>query len=808
MSKDTKIMSSRRTFMKMAAATGVATCLESSAFGTRFPSGSVMDKKTVATGTHWGPIEAEVTGGVLTGVKPASADMWPTPMISALVDRVYAKDRIKYPMVREGFLKHGHKSDKSMRGKDKFVRVSWEKAIELAANELKRVKKSYGNEALYAGRTGWRSVGRLNSAPITLRRMLNLFGGYSENTGNPSIGCIMRIAPHVSGDMEAKSRQTAWPTILEHTDTVVLLGANLLKNNQIDHHPIAHYSLNAVKELKAKNKKIISIDPRKSDVTEYLNADWLAIRPNTDVALMLGVAYTLYKENLYDKAFLDKYTVGFDKFLPYLLGKSDGVPKTPEWASKITTIDAQTIKDLAKQMASGRTMIMSGWSVQRGDHGEQPIWMVITLAAMLGQIGLPGGGYGFSYHRASGGSPKADAPSLPGLSAGKNPVKSHIPTFHGLSEALLNPGKIIDYDGKKVKFPNIKLMWWAAGNPMSDQQDRNKQIKSWRKLETVIINEMFWTQTAKFADIVFPITTTFERNDIDFLGTSKGDFFAMKKVIEPLYEAKSDYEVFTEVAKKLGFEKKYTEGRSEMDWIKHFYSIAQKQAKFKKISMPSFDEFWEKGVVAFPVSEKSKKWVMHSKFRANPLGTPSGKFEIYSNTIEKFKYDDCPPHPTWLEPVEWLGDKEQTKEYPFHMVSPHPQYRLHTMLDNTWLRRLYEVKQREPMWINPKDAKRIGIKDGDVVMVHNARGKLLAGAVVTDKIREHVIMIQEGVRYDPDKPGEIGAMCKHGNPNLVTSDKGTSKLAQSIITNTVLVNVSKYTEPLPKITAFDVPEGA
>jgi len=811
MSREKGVSPSRRTFLKVAAATGAASYFAPMAFGKRLPSGPVLNMKDVPTATHWGSIRADVRGGEFTKVE-AFKDEFPIPMTQALADRVNAQNRIKYPMVRESFLKHGHKSNRSLRGRDRFVRVSWEKAIELVANELKRVKKSYGNEAIFAGSVDWHSVGKLHAAPTLLRRMLNQFGGFTDDTGDFSVQAAMTILPHVTGNIEVYDKQTAWPTIIEHSDTVILWAADLLKNNQIGWNPPDHYAYNAIKELKAKGKKIISIDPRMTDAAEYLGADWIAIRPNTDVAMMLAIAYTLYKENLYDKKFLEKYTVGFDKFIDYVLGKKDGVAKTPQWAAKITEIDAKTIKDLAKQMAKGRTMIMSGWALQRQDHGEQAPWMIVTLAAMLGQIGLPGGGFGFSYHYASGGAPEANAPSLPGISSGDNPVKTEIPFAHALSDLFLNPGKTIDFNGEKIKYPDIKLVWWAGGNPMSHQMDRNRQIIAWRKPETIIINEIFWTSTAKYADIVLPVTTTFERNDIEVASEYTNRYIlAMKKVVDPLYEAKSDYDIFTLVAKKLGFEKKYTEGRSEMDWIKHFYSIAQKQAKIKKLPMPSFDEFWEKGFVEFPVPEEAKKWVRYGDFRENPLknplGTPSGKIEIYSNTIAKFKYDDCLPHPAWFEPAEWLGDKKLAKKYPFHLVSSHPKFRLHSQLDNTWLRSFYEVNKREPMWIHPNDAKKLGIKDNDIVMVHNHRGKLLAGAVLTKRVREGVICVHEGAWYDPDKPGEVGAMCKHGNVNLVTLDKGTSKLAQGNIANTVLVNVSKYGKKPPKVTAFDVPFG-
>jgi len=211
------------------------------------------------------------------------------------------------------------------------------------------------------------------------------------------------------------------------------------------------------------------------------------------------------------------------------------------------------------------------------------------------------------------------------------------------------------------------------------------------------------------------------------------------------------------------------------------------------------------------VPEDAKAYTRFSDYRADPianaLGTPSGKIEIYSLEIEKYAYDDCPAHPTWMEPIEWLGSEKAVK-HPLHIVSPHPKYRLHSQMDNTWLRETYEVAGREPMWINTEDAKARGIVDGDVVRIFNDRGASLAGAVVTDRIRQGVVMLQEGAWYDPDQPGEIGALCKHGNINTLTIDKGTSKLAQGNIANTALVEVEKYAQVPPVVTAFGIPAGA
>lgn len=800
-----------------------------SAVGPWAVSEPILNQSTAFATSHWGAFYADVEGQRITRIRPFKKDTFPSPSVQSLADRTYARDRIQYPMVRESFLKHGANSDTAQRGAEGFVRVSWDKAIDLVASELQRVKKEHGNLGIYAGSYGWKSPGHVNSTTTLLHRMLSGFGGYVDLIGDYSTGASQVIMPYVVGSLAVYEQQTAWPVVLKHTDTVVLWGVDPLVTNQIDWLTPDHYAYETFKKLKNNRRiKVIAINPAKVDSVEYLGAKWIAPRPNTDVALMLGIAHELHKQGLVDKKFLQRYTVGFDPFEAYLLGKSDGQPKTAEWASSISGVDKAAIADLAKTFAQGRTMLMSGWGIQRQDHGEQVHWMLVTLAAMLGQIGLPGGGFGLSYHYCSGGAPTAHAPQLGGISgsigmagaAGEKSHKRHTNAawlHHGsaavpvarFSDLFLNPGKTIDFNGKKITYPDIRLVYWTGGNPFSHQEQRNRLIEAWRRPETIIVQDSFWTATAKFADIVLPATTTLERNDISSGGFYSNRFiFAMQKVVDPLFEARDDYTIFKDISDRLGFGDKFTENRSAMDWVKHLYDEAHKQAKTMKIDMPDFEGFWKKGYVEFKVPHDAENYVTYAEFRKNPmmnpLGTASGRIQIFSKEVAKYKYDDCPPHPTWLEPAEWLGSPK-AKEYPLHLLSPHPKDRLHSQLDNTWIREWYEIHGREPIWINSDDAKSRGIKDGDVVRVFNDRGEVLAGALVTSRVMPGVVRMHEGGWYDPQRRGEKGSLGKHGDVNILTLDKGTSKLAQGNIANTALVQVEKLQGKLPRITAFAPP---
>ncbi len=779
------------------------------------PPGAVAaaEAQTVLTATHWGMVSAVTSGGAFTKSVAFNKDPAPTRMIEAFPELISSPTRIAHPMVRKGFLKDGAAGDTSERGTDQFVQVTWTEALDLVASELRRVKTKYGNAAFFPGTADWQSVGLLHNAGTLTRRMLGLHGGFTDDTGDPSIAAAMVILPHVVGGLEVYDQQTAWPMILEHANTVVLWGCDILKNNQIGTHPADHYAYGAMKQLREKVEtgKIaaISIDPRITDTAHYLGAQWIAPRPNTDTALMLAIMHTLYVEKSYDAAFIAKYTFGFERFVPYLLGTADGRPKTPQWAEAITGMPAADILALARKLAHGRTMLIAGYAIQRADHGEQPYWGLVTLAAMLGQIGLPGGGFGLSYHYDNGGSLTATAPGIVGIAAGDNPSKSVLP-FERVADMLLQPGTQVDYNGKKITYPNIKMIYWAGGNPLTHLWQTNKVIEAWRRPETIVVADPFWTATARFADIVLPVTTTFERNDIELCGAYSQKFFvAMKKAVEPAGESRSDYDIMTGLASRLGFKDKFTTNKTEMEWLRSFYVQAQKAAKPLHVTMPSFDAFWKAGYVEFPIPADAQDYVKHADFRANPvknaLGTPSGKIEIYSPTIAGFKYDDCPPHVSWIAPTEWLGSAK-AKTYPLHIVSPHPNSRLHSQLDNTTIRSWYEIGAREPIWINPGDAKGRGIANGDVVRVFNDRGAVLAGALVTPRVRAGVVMIQEGAWYDPDEPGKVGALCKHGLINVLTLDKGTSKLAQGNIANTALVQVERYKEAAPPITAFTPPQ--
>jgi len=765
----------------------------------------MADKSEFMTGGHWGVFRLRVENNKGVATTPLASDPDPTPLIESSV-AANEEARIQTPMIRKGWLEHGPEGTGAGRGADPFVPVSWEAALDLLAKELLRVRDGFGPEAIYAGSYGWASAGRFNRAQGSLKRFLAMFGGFTNSVGNYSNGAANLLMPYILGSGQAVNGPlTSWASIVDHTDTLLCFGGVPLKNTQINHGGLPeHDDRGWQKKISEAGVKIVYAGPLKDDVAGLAGADWLAIRPNTDTALMLGLAHTLVAEGLHDVEFLDKYCTGFDRFLPYLTGETDGQPKDADWAAAICEMDANRIRALARQLAGGRTMFTACWSLQRADHGEQPFWMAVTLAAMLGQIGLPGGGVGFGYGCLGGiGTPRARAVT-PNLPVPSNPIKEFIPVAR-ITDMLLNPGGTYDYNGETRTYPDTHLIYWGGGNPFHHHQDINRLLEGWRRVDTVVVHEPWWTSCARHADIVLPSTTTLERNDIG-VASVPAMLFAMEKAIEPPGEAMNDFEIFAALADRLGFADDYSEGRDEMGWLRHLYDVARQANAQNGIEMPSFDDFWEQGYYEFPRPEKPV--VLLESFRNDPEGKPlrteSGKIEIFSEKIDSFGYDDCPGHATWLEPAEWLGS-EKTARYPLHLVSNQPRTRLHGQLDSGPVSRDSKIRGREPVWINPEDATARGLSDGDIVRLFNDRGACLAGVYVTDDVRPGVVQLPTGAWYDPLEPGVPGTLDKHGNPNMLTLDKGTSKLAQAPAAQTALVEVERFDGDLPAITVFDQP---
>ncbi|ECE5742114.1 trimethylamine-N-oxide reductase TorA [Salmonella enterica subsp. salamae] len=818
-----EINASRRRFLTAMLAVGAVSALAPSPLIKKAWAAGENPEQWIQSGSHFGAFEAKVMNGEWVATRPFKHDKYPCDMLNAVREVVYNPSRVRYPMVRLDWLRQREKSDRRQRGDNRFVRVSWDRALDLFYEELERVQKTYGSSGVFTGLADWQMVGKYHKAGGAMDRGLGLHGSYVTTVGDYSAAAAQVILPHVIGSLEVYEQQTSLPLVIEHSQTIVLWGCDPIKNLQIeflvpDHDAFGYWA--QIKEAVKQGKiRVISVDPVRSKTQNYLNCEQLSLRPQTDVALMLGVAHTLYVEKRYDVNFINDYTVGFEQFLSYLLGTTDKQPKDAQWAAEICGLSAENIRDFARVLVNGRTQFMGGWCVQRMHHGEQYPWMLVVLASMVGQIGLPGGGVGFGWHYNGGGTVTSAGPVLSGLGSIANPpAAKYKPDFRGASEhiptsrivdCLLAPGKKIAFNGETLIYPDIKMAIYSAANPFHAQQDRNRMIEAWEKLETVVVLDHQWTASCRFADIVLPVTTRFERNDIEQFGThSNKGLMALHQVVKPQFEARHDFDIFAGLCKRFDREAAYRENRDEMQWINAIYDEGVKTGAALGVTLPDFDSFWQgEGYIEYPAGQP---WVRHSEFREqpdlNPLGTPSGLIEIFSKTIAGFGYADCPGHPVWMEPFERSHSKATTK-YPLHLQSCHPDKRLHSQLcSSDAFRKTYAVAEREPLYMCEQDARERGLKAGDIARVFNDRGQVLAGVAISADYVPGVIRIHEGAWYSPQKGGKAGTLCTYGDPNVLSADVATSQLAQGPSAHTVLVEVERYQPQAPDVTGFGGPD--
>ncbi|WP_311028229.1 molybdopterin-dependent oxidoreductase [Mesorhizobium koreense] len=765
------------------------------------------------TSAHWGTYRVHASGGVPIRLSGFERDPDPSPIGDSMIDTLKGPCRIGKPMVRHGFLNRSTSDTRDMRGRDGFVEMDWDEALDLAAAELSRVRDLYGNTAIYGGSYGWASAGRFHHAQSQLRRFMNLFGGCTVSRDSYSSAAAEVILPHVVGQLSSLFvEHTSWKSIAEGAGLVVAFGGMSIRNSQVNSGTTgSHEQRGDMLAARRNGVRFVNVSPARSDVLDELDAEWLSIRPNTDLALMLGIAGWLLTEERHDQAFLDRYCTGFDRFRDYLTGKTDGIRKTPRWAAGITGISEEEIVRLARLMADTPTMVSASWSLTRQQNGEHNYWMLVVLAAMLGGIGRPGTGFSLGLGAVTSVGKHRGYLPWAALPTGKNPVESFIPVAR-IADMLLNPGAPFEYDGQHLNYPDIRLVYWAGGNPFHHHQDLNRFRQAWRKVETVIVHEPFWTPLARFADIVFPATVGLERNDLA-ASPRDGYMFASSKVSEPYGETRNDHEIFAGLAARLtpgqginsDFEQAFRGGHSESEWLGELYEESRRRGREVGHDLPDYETFLRTGI--FKLEPPARPMVMLEDFRRDPgkypLSTPSGRIEIFSATIAGFGLADNPGHPVWHSPDEWLGSS-LARRFPLHLISHQPSRRLHSQLDHGAHSRAGKIKGHEVCRMNGTEAAKRSIASGDLVRIFNDRGACIAAAEIDDRIRDGVAMIATGAWYDPDWDADP-ACCKHGNANTLTADRPTSPIAQGPSAQTCLVEVTSFDGDAPEVTAFVPP---
>lgn len=777
---------SRRSFIKLSAAVSgsiaVTGCASTVLKDSGTAAGGEDAKETIipTSGTNncggRCVITAHVKDGVITRLSTDEEPDDPkSPQIRACVrGRFYRKtwlhpDRLKYPMKRVG-----------KRGENKWEQISWDEATTLIASEIKRIGDKYGPAARYP-HYAWGYNAKIQAMDLG-KRLLSLAGGYLEFYNTYSTAQTATATPYTYGTGSTGNSQDDWA----NSKLIILWGHNPAESL---HGSLTNYYLRRAKEAGA---KIIVVDPRYSDTAVAYADQWISPLPTTDNAVMDAMAYVMITENLQDQAFLDKFCVGFDEehmpegipagqsYKSYVLGQSDSIPKTPDWAEKISRVPADVIRQLAREYAMTKpAALVQGWGPQRHAYGEQPVRGATILAAMTGNVGISGGwasGAGYCSRQV-----------IPGVPIPPNPFKGSIPCFV-YTDAIVRGTEMGAKDGVKGvgKLPsNIKLIFNLAGNALVNQHsDVNKTMEILRdesKVEFIVTSELFMTPSALMSDLVLPGTSVFERDNIS-TPWGFGDYVVYaNKVIDPLFECRNEYDWLKDVAEKLGIRDQFTEGRETMeDWTRWIADGIRKNHP----EFPSFEEFKKRGIYKWTYDKPYIAFEKQIKDPANnPFATPSGKIEIFSKLLYDMKNpEEIPAVPKYIK--AWEGPEDPLKEkYSLQCIGWHYKRRCHSNHDNNpWA----EEVSRQEMWINPKDAEAREIKAGDRAKVFNDRGTLMIPVKITPRIMPGVVAIPQGARFTPDEKG----VDQRGCINTITTHR-PSPLAKGNPQHTNLVEVVK-----------------
>jgi trimethylamine-N-oxide reductase (cytochrome c) len=790
-----------------------------------------------------------------------------SPYILAWKSLVYSPDRLLYPMKRVDFDPNGERNCQN-RGVSGYERISWDEATDIVANEIKRVKREHGPGAILNGSGSHHTWGVLGYWLSSRIRFFNSIG-FTPVVHNPDSweGWYWGAMHHWGNSIRLGAPET-YGTVedcLKECEMVVFWSSDPESTSGVYGAFEGSVRRQWLKEL---GIKLVHIDPFYNHTAALLGGKWLAPRPATGNALALAIAHVWITEDLYDKDYVAHRTVGFDKWKDYILGKEDGVPKTPEWQEGESGIPAKDVRALAREWGSKKTYLAAGGlqgfgSACRCATGNEWARSMVCLMAMQG-LGKPGVNMGCMQQ----GTPVDTSFFFPGYAEGglsgdtegtamvinmyqrmpqlptSNPVTQRVPRLK-IPEAILD-GKTSGYptDGKTIErqflefgYPApgnapIKMYYKYGGSHFGTMSETNRYVKMYRSdnLEFAVNQSIWFEGEAKFADILLPACTSFERWDISEFANCSGYIMhsftqcnhrvavMQHKCIEPLGESKSDFQIFLELSKKLGLAAPYSEGMAEFDWCKRVFDATDLPR------VTSWKNFLKKGYYVVPAPKEelrapvSFRWFAEDRPKNTPelaplpadytekfgmgLQTQSGKIEFVCSSLERFDPDD-PERPTMTKYVPaWEGHHttELYEKYPFQLISPHPRFSFHTIHDakDGFMN---DVKDHRVLidgyyyWIvriNSKDAEDKGIQENDLVKVFNDRGAVICAAQVTERVPPGTVHSYESSgNYDP--VGEPGYSADRGGCiNQLTPSRTMIKKSHAMAANSCLVQIEKW----------------
>jgi len=641
-----------------------------------------------------------------------------------------APDRLTTPLIRSG-----------PRGSASFREAAWDEALDLIAGRLGDIRARHGaSSVLSLGSAG--STGALHNTDALTRRFLNVTGGCTSLMGSYSNGAARAVLPYLFGPQWKLSGFDA--ATMRSAGMVILWGANLLDTRLGSEMP------QRLLEAKKRGAEIVAIDPRRTSTAARASTWWIPCRPGTDAALMLATLHVLLDEGLVDRRSVDARAVGFERLARSVLGQEGGMARTPDWAEKVCGAPAPEIRRFARAYAAARpAMLIPGFSIQRVFAGEETYRLTVALQLATGNFGVPGGSTG----SLNNSLPPPRVGTMDPLSP---PAQLRVPVLHW-PDAILR--------GKRGGFPtDIHAAYVAGCNFVNQGADVHKSIAAFESLDFAVCHELFLTPTARCCDVVLPAASPLEKEDIGVPWL--GNYLLYKPAaLPPRGSARSDWDVFCDLADRMGRGREFSGGRSASQWIEAFLESSE---------VPDHERLKTTGVYLAPDQERVGLADFASDPSGHPLGTPSGKVELASERYER--ETGFPAVPTWRS-------QEGDARFPLSLLTPKRAEMTHSQNGD---RSSTLGPADHELQMHPSDAARRGIGPGGEARLFNDGGVVHVRVRVSDDIMPGVVSLHEGVWVELDGNGEDRA----GSANVLTSTNGTGP-DSSCIMHALAVEVAR-----------------